>query len=524
MSSGKSRPNVLWIMCDQLHADCLSAAGHPDVKTPNIDRIADRGVRYTRAYANNPICSPSRICFNTGMYAHTHGVFGNYNAERPIPNPGTIAAQFRRYGYQTALTGKSHMVRRWDQDGFELIRYSDLCDATHDDPRTCHYFAHLDDLGLADLYEEGAPKPGHENSLDGSRPALLPYEHSIERYTGDTTLQFLKGRDSQRPFFLEMSFQRPHSPITPAPEHFDRYDPASLTIPDSAVDFFENSFSGKPAFMQEYIERGGSYPLAKTDPDVLRQCLASYYALISAIDDEIGRVLDYLEETSELDNTVLLFHADHGDFAGDHGLFHKNFGIYESIHRIPWIMSWPGGPQGIVSDHIIESVDWFPTCAALCDVPVLDHCEGVNVTAPGFTGKDQAWAEWHWMKGAPGKCSAIRTKEYRLVFYNREVGGELYDHRVDPGELHNLWSDPEYASIQRELMERLFEFTLCYKPQNDMEDDIREIGRERYSPTVLLQKEQRFWTELREVYEKETRWPVSNWREILEKQGGENPS
>ena len=209
-----------------------------------------------------------------------------------------------------------------------------------------------------------------EYTLDGSGPARLPYEHSNERYTGRETLRFLDERDDSRPFFIHMSFQRPHAPIAPAAEHFDMYNPDDMVLPDSAVDWFENAFAGKPEFQRKLLEGGNTYPLADANPARLKRCLASYYALITAIDSEIGRVLNRLDEMGELDNTVVFYTADHGDFAGDHGLFHKNFGIYESIQRVPFLLSWPGGPQGATSDELVESVDWYPTLCALCDVPM----------------------------------------------------------------------------------------------------------------------------------------------------------
>jgi choline-sulfatase/uncharacterized sulfatase len=127
-----------------------------------------------------------------------------------------------------------------------------------------------------------------------------------------------------------MSFQRPHAPIAPAKEHFDMYDPQDIVLPDNAFDFLENRFAGKPKFIQEKVAKS-SYPLADPNPDRLKRVIASYYALITVIDMEIGRVLDKLQEMGELDNTVIVYVADHGDFAGEHGLFHKNLGIYDSI-------------------------------------------------------------------------------------------------------------------------------------------------------------------------------------------------
>ncbi|MBI4977393.1 MAG: sulfatase-like hydrolase/transferase [Spirochaetes bacterium] len=219
-----------------------------------------------------------------------------------------------------------------------------------------------------------------EYTLDGSGPTKHPYEHSIERYTGNETLRFLDERDTERPFFIHMSFQRPHAPIAPSKAHFGLYDPKRLTLPEGSSDLFRNGFAGKPRFMIEHIERHGTYPLAK-DETALRRCLASYYALITAIDGEIGRVLDHLTESGDIENTIIFYTADHGDFAGEHGLFHKNFGIYESIHRIPFLLSRPGGPRGGRFDGLVESVDLYPTLCELAGIPLPAGRDGTPLSA-----------------------------------------------------------------------------------------------------------------------------------------------
>lgn len=505
----EKRPNVLWLMSDQHNANCTGYAGHPNVRTPNLDRIAARGVHFRQAFANNPICAPSRISFITGQYIHSHGMVGNNLAEYPESNNETLACQFRRYGYQTGLFGKAHMVRKWDEAGFETIRYTDLCDALRTDPQSTHYFRYLDDLGLADYYEEGTPKPGQEYTMDGSAPATLPYKHSIEHYTGEETLRFLRDRDTSRPFFAFMSFQRPHSPIAPAAEHYHMYDPENIVLPDNAFDFLENRLAGKPTFMREIIESGREYPLATTDRQRLKRCLASYFALISVIDGEIGRVLDWLEKTGELENTVIVYTADHGDFAGEHGLFHKNLGIYDSIHRIPFLLSWPGGPQGKVCDELIEAVDLFPTLSDLCRVPLPEICEGESV-APVATGqapgKDAAFCEWD-CPDLNRRVGAIRTRRYRLVFYGGPEGGELYDHQSDPGETRNVYNDPDYAATRQNLTDRLLAFTMGYATRLSIADDRKKREEHRYAPTPLLHKHKRYWSDLRRVYHEDTAWP-----------------
>lgn len=506
------RPNVLWIMSDQHNANCAGYRGHPDVRTPNLDRISQMGVDFRNAFANNPICSPSRICFITGQYVHTHGMYGNEHAEISTPNPDTLACLFRRYGYQTGLFGKSHMVRKWDEDGFEVVRYTDLCDADSEDPLTTHYFKYLDDMGLSDLYEEGTPKPGQKGTLDGSLPAKLPYEHSIERFTGNETLKFLENRDAGRPFFIKMSFQRPHSPISPAVEHFNMYDPDNLTLPDNAFDYFENKFESKPSFLRNRIINGSTYPLADPNPDRLKRCLASYYALIAVIDMEIGRVLDHLEKMGELDNTIIFYTADHGDFAGEHGLFHKNFGIYDSIQKIPFLLSWPGSPGGVKCDSIIESIDLYPTLCELCNIPVPQKREGISlipVVNNEHPGKEAAYCEWSVKEF---RVHAVRTKDFRLVHYEDRSEGELYDLRTDPGETNNLWDNGEYYLKRLELTEMLLNFAMKHRVVTDFYTDREYIEQKKYTPVKLVHKKGRYWSRLKNAYEEKVLWPPE-WME-----------
>jgi choline-sulfatase/uncharacterized sulfatase len=496
-------------MSDQHNANCMGYRNHPNVRTPNLDKLAARGIDFPRAFANNPVCSPSRLCYMTGQYMHTHRMFGNDHSEFSGAFPDHMAIQFRRHGYQTGLFGKAHLTRALVDEGFERYRYTDMADAERGDPTTCHYFKYLDDLGLADYYEEGTPKPGQQYTMDGSQPAKLPYEHSIEHYTGEETIRFLQERDDTRPFFVQMSFQRPHAPIAPAVEHFDLYDPADIVLPDSAVDFLEHGFPGRPEFMDRKIRGGMNYPLADRNPERLKRVLASYYALITVIDQEIGRVMQTLEEIGEADNTIVIYCADHGDFAGEHGLFHKNFGIYDSIHRIPFLLHWPDGPQGAVCDSFVETVDLYPTLCELCRVPLPNGRDGVSLVPAAMGqagGKEQAYCEWEWLDK---KVAAIRTRDYRLVYYNGEIVGELYDHRSDPYEMRNVWGEPEYRETRLALTERLLNFVLNYQVRTSKKDDEMSNTRDRYSPVKLLHKRGKYWSRLKRAYEEKVKWPPS---------------
>jgi len=253
--------------------------------------------------------------------------------------------------------------------------------------------------------------------------------------------------------------------------------------------------------MQEKLVNGCGYPLADPDPNRLKRCLASYYALISVIDMEIGRVLDELEAKGELDNTIVIYTADHGDFAGEHGLFHKNFGIYDSIQRIPFLMSWPGGPKGTVCEEIVESIDVYPTLCELCDVPLPTGREGISMIPVGLgqtSGKSAAFCEWAWQGE---RISAVRTHDFRFVYYADTEDGELYDHSSDSGEINNLWNNPEYINQKLTLSNRLLAFTMKHAVVTDNKHDQKEAAAKNYTPKKLLHKHGKLWSNINKLFE-----------------------
>jgi choline-sulfatase/uncharacterized sulfatase len=496
------RPHILWIISDQHNANCMGHMGR-NVRTPHLDAIAERGARFTQAFCNNPICAPSRISFITGQYCHTHRHLGNNIIDYPEGNPNTLSALARRHGYQTALIGKGHMIRAWDEEGFEHIRYCDLCDADRSDVLSHHYFRYLHEHGLAELYDLGTLPKDHPGKGTHWFVSPIPHEHSLEVWTGKETVKFLEGRDRRRPFFAQMSFQRPHAPLSPSPERADLYAPQDLDIPDSARDLFERGFATKPEFQRRHVARRGGYPYVPADPDELRRQLAHYYALITIIDEEIGRVLDHLRQAGDLDNTIIVYVADHGDFAGDHGLMQKNFGIYESIHRIPFLLAYPGCPAGREVPELIESIDLYPTICALADLPLPDGLEGqslVPLIEQGAPGKEAAICEWSWMRPNP-MIHALRTRDFRLVYYGAGLEGELYDRRADPDELVNLYADPAHRDVRLALTEQLLDRVLCYTKKSDLQRDAAIDHETRNTFARLIHKGMRNWSEIEGLYE-----------------------
>ena len=497
-----ARPNILWLMSDQHNAACLGAAGHPDVRTPNLDALAADGVRFENAFCNNPICAPSRISMIAGQYPHTTGVTGNDVFDIDVENPGTLATFLRRHGYQTALIGKGHMIGSWDRDGFEHIRYCDLCDAERDHPRSCHYFDHLVRHGLADKYDLGSLPAGHPGH--GMRPFVseIPHEHSVENWTGNQAVEFLQNRDRNRPFFMQLSFQRPHDPYAPSPERASLYDPAALTLPDNAADLFENRFGSKPTFQQAHINchDGEGYPYVPRSEDDLRTIMAHYFALITIIDEQIGSVIDSLKQSGDYENTVICYVADHGDFAGEHGLQLKNLGIYESIHRIPFLLRWPGGPRGSVSTELVEGVDLYPTLCELAGFEAPAHVEGrsvVPVVEGKCQGHDAVVCEWDFAWPPQTTVFAARTENFRLVYYlDNPDDGELYDRREDPGEMQNHFNDPACRDIQLALTQHILNKVGRFRRAWDFGDDAAENERTKDTPTTRIHKKCARWSEV----------------------------
>jgi arylsulfatase A-like enzyme len=409
-------------------------------------------------------------------------LLGNYNFDHPSDGLESLPMMLRAHGYQTALIGKSHMTDRLDRDGFEHRRYTDLIDSDRRDPLSHGYFAYLASLGLADLYEEGAPPTPDHSTMTGARPAKLTYEHSIEHYTGSEALAFLGGRDVSRPFFLKLSFQRPHAPIAPAREFFDLYNPESIPLPPSADDWFDRRFAGKPEELRRRLLDFGWYPLAQ-DTSTLKRCLASYYALITAIDSEIGRVTDHLRAEGMLDSTFIIYTSDHGDFAGEHGLFHKNLGIYESVHRVPLLISRPDQSESLEDSRLIESVDLMPTILNELGIPCPDGVDGTPIDGSAGS-KEAAFCEWNW-KGQD--IIAIRTERYRLVYYSASGDGELYDVTKDPGETENLWQSQDHAIERESLTRQLLAYSLRYEKRSDSITDQGLRHRDRLAPGYQLQ-------------------------------------
>lgn len=432
----REQPNVLFVFADQLRGMDLHCAGNADVVTPNLDRFAGAGTQFDRAFANVPVCTPSRAVMLTGRYPLANRVIGN---DLPLPEDiPTFGEWFREAGYRTGYIGK------WHLDGVPRVRF------TPPGPRR-HGFEHWaayncsHDYFRPDKWYRDAPDPV---LVDGYEP---------EAQT-DEALAFLAVQDD-RSFCLVLSWGPPHDPYAMVPERYrKRYDPALLTLRPNVEPLLPAS---------ERLARG-------LEP---RRTLADYYAAITALDDQLGRLLDGLAAAGLEQDTIVVFTSDHGDQLWSHGTMKKQQPYEESI-RIPLICRWPGRiPAGRRTNALLSTIDFAPT---LCGLAGIDDDEGVQgadrsalVLSDDAAGADAVLlmdlisADESRIQELP-EWRGLRTDRY--TYAQRRNGDDwvLFDNEQDPFQLTNLIGTAASAAIRDDLA-RTLDQRLA-----ELEDDRRE--------------------------------------------------
>jgi uncharacterized sulfatase len=436
--------NVLLIASDDLNT-ALGCYGHPTVQSPNIDRLAARGVRFEHAYCQYPLCNPSRSSFLTGLRPDTTGVLDNSKRFRDnVPDATTLPQLFQKAGYFVARVGKLFHYGVPNQIGTSGL----------DDPPSWQEVVNPKGRDVADEPTIFSIKPG---SGFGATLSWLAADGSDAEQTdgigADAAIRLLEAH-SAGPFFLAVGFYRPHTPYVAPKTYFAKYPTETIRL----VQEPGGGRIGVPA--PALTVNPPNYGIGE---DLQRQAIQAYFASISFMDAQVGRLLDALDRLKLADSTVIVFLSDHGYHLGEHGLWQK-MTLFEQAARVPLIVAAPGmKSNGRASARLAELVDVYPTVADLCGLTPPPGLAGRSLRPqlddPNAPGKEAAITQLRrggGMKQESYPGYSVRTERYRYVEWDGgRRGVQLYDHENDPQELRNLADDPAQAAIVAAMKRRL---------------------------------------------------------------------
>ena len=431
------RPNLIFFLGEGQRADALSIAGNPILKTPNHDRIAREGMRFENAFCTNALCAPARSVALTGMYSRSTGALSNEHLDTPLPSDIPLFTDLlREVGYEIAILGKVHLPngveeRHWD-----------------------YYFGHNNP---GNDYANPYFKEGRKGELGPEKQYYNVYPDDL---TVDRALAWLEEDHGERPFCLLIWFVAPHEPFFRARRHQDLYRGITTPKPET----FDDDLKGYPGKPKGFVDAENKVGTTPSHPSCgsLEGMMKDYYAGLVAVDENIGRVFDYLEKKNILDNTAIVHSSDHGYFLGEWRMFDKRL-MHEPSIRVPLMVRYPERIHaGTICREMALDIDLAPTLLDLAGVPIPAHMQGKSLLplakAPDPSFRKEWYYEYYeWPN--PEKvppCRGIRTERYKMIQYLLEPQEfELYDLENDPKETRNLFGVPAFATIQQHLTERL---------------------------------------------------------------------
>lgn len=445
----QDRPNLLLITVDQMRGDCLSAAGHPIVETPNLDRLAKSGVFFRNAYSATPSCLPARASIFTGMSQQSHGRVG-YMDQVPWTYPHTLPGELAAAGYHTQCVGKMHVYPTRNLCGFHnVVLHDGYMHYNRDKSRVkaSEHFDQCDDYLHWLRSQAGADHDLIDHGLDCNASTVARPWHLEEKYhptnwAVSESIDFLRRRDPSKPFFLWSSFVRPHPPFDPPQVYFDMYKDLDIPLPVVGNWVDENAATN-----------GDTSPetaFGKLKGRRLQRALAAYYALITHLDDQIGRLMNALFEQGVLNNTIVLFTSDHGEMMGDHHLFRKSL-PYEGSAKVPFMVYDPGNhlslKRGLEVDSVVEMRDIMPTLLEAAGVPIPSSVDGSSVL-PLCKGEETQWREYLHGEHSLGELSNqyITDGKMKYIWFTQSGREQLFNLSEDPQELTDLAQSPSMAS------------------------------------------------------------------------------
>jgi arylsulfatase A-like enzyme len=456
MPDHATRPNIVFIMSDDHAAHAISAYGSRINTTPNLDRIANDGMRLDAAFCTNSICAPSRAAILTGTYNHVNGVT---TLDTPLDNTQwNIAKELQHHGWQTAMIGKWHLGHGGtaDPSGFDHWRVL---------PGQGHY---------------------HNPVMIEAGGKIIERGGYVTDLITDDTIRWIDERDQDRPFAVFCHHKAPHRTWEPAREHFTMYEDVDIPFPDTFRDDLVGRAEVVQAVRMRMMDLDPIIDLKATVPPGLsedeeidwryQRYIKHYLRCVASIDDNVGRLLDHLDTTGLADNTIVVYTSDQGFFLGDHGWFDKRL-MYEQSLQMPLLVRYPASIRaGSTLDDLVLNVDFGPTLLDLCGLDSPETVQGVSF-APQLRGEPAP--DWrtsmyyrYWMhRDRSHLCPAhygVRTRTHKLIcYYNDPLGQpgaegpadpiewELFDLVNDPLEVTNVWGDPAYESVTADLLDEL---------------------------------------------------------------------
>lgn len=436
------RPNILLVTTDQQRHDTVGPAAPDFLRTPHLDHLSREGVRFESAYADCPVCVPSRVALMTGKTVETHGMTGNGDTSEVMGREGTLPSRLRALGYQTAAIGKMHFSPQRARHGFDEM------------------------LLPADYYQEmsrqgHAPQPmrhglGQNELYPGM--ATVPEALTLTSWIAERCVDYIRERrDPTAPFFLWCSFSKPHPPLDPPEPYFSMY--ADSPIPEPVYgDWCEGDRC--PEAFARFRER---WSLDLVPPEVIRAARAAYYGLITQVDYNLGRVFAALQDVGLFDDTLIVFTSDHGEYLGDHRTGAKTF-FHEPSAHVPFILrmpkNWDDRRHGTTVDSVVCHADVLPTLVAAAGGEPPPDVDGQDLIA---LARGQLEAPRRYLVGMAGtprppEYLAITDGRWKYIWYPEGGTEQLFDLGSDPRELTDLATDPAYehrmAELRGELVSR----------------------------------------------------------------------
>ena len=462
-ATAADKPNVLFIISDDLNT-ALSGMGHPECKTPNLDKFATTGVSFTRAFCQFPLCGPSRASIMTGQYPLVSGVTGNGGTVDP--KRVTLPRHFANHGYWTARVSKIyHMgipgdivegksgrdhAGSWDET-YNITALEALTPGKAEDFANPENVAQFAEERRKWLAAQASGQPYRFSKVARAQYASIEVEETNEHLLADTmaadqAIKLLQRRVSQdEPFFLAVGLVRPHFPFIATEKTIDQYHAEKLFVPNV------------PLGDHDDIPPQAMGSVLKFDRSPIQKMRRAYYGAVSFMDRQVGRILAELDRLKLRDNTVVVFVSDHGYLLGEHHMWKKSK-LWEEAIRVPVIIAAPGRKQGVKCDHFIELVDLYPTLVELAGLPRESRTQGQSLVPLLDDPQDSLSRSDAFIQVGAG--FGLRSGKWAYMWYppskkKQQEGFMLYDMDKDPEQYTNLAGDEEHASTRKKLHERL---------------------------------------------------------------------